>query len=99
MLKKILCVVKTTGYEHYQLKKDVFEQFDESRKELLEKFLFDCLAPSPYVIQNLVVRTQKEKIMQHSCMRPQKKTVTLTASTRVTGGQDITLSDGRRCTS
>ena len=37
MINKILCVLKKTSYEHYQLKHDVFEQFDEHRKKLLEE--------------------------------------------------------------
>lgn len=36
MFEKILCVVKTTVYEHYDLKKDVFHKFDEKRKNVIE---------------------------------------------------------------
>ncbi|MBN1175352.1 NAD(+)/NADH kinase [Candidatus Woesearchaeota archaeon] len=36
MFEKILCVIKTTSYEHYESKKDVFKRFDEKRRTALE---------------------------------------------------------------
>ncbi|MCA9478070.1 MAG: NAD(+)/NADH kinase [Nanoarchaeota archaeon] len=36
-IKNILCVLKTTGFEHYQNRKDVFNRFEESRKKIIEE--------------------------------------------------------------
>ncbi len=37
MIKKILCVLKTTGYEYYKNRHDVFEKFDKRKQQILEK--------------------------------------------------------------